>query len=71
MLFRSGVSLASISARGDIEVLELLWIWLVDLISAIGCDWGVLVVVEDTVGMEVLACTGLRCDSAISGVLVW
>lgn len=66
-----GVSLAGVGARGDIEVLEFLWIWLVDLISAIGCDWGVLVVIEEAVDLEVLACTGLWCNSSICGVLVW
>lgn len=66
-----GVRLASVGARGDVEVLELLWVWLIDLISAIGCDWGVLIVVEDTVGLEVLASSGLRSDSAVCGVLVW
>ena len=52
-------------------MLELLWVWLVDLISAISCYWGVFVVVEDTVGLEVFASSGLRSDSAVSGVLVW
>lgn len=68
---RGVVRLAGVGARGDIEVLELLWIWLVDLISAIGCDWGVLVVVENTVGLEVLAGSGLRSDGPVCGVLVW